>query len=140
MTDLILYDGVCGLCNRVNQFVLARDRTDRYRFASLQGALAREILTRYGQDPDALSAVHVVADYQSGRERLLTGARAALHVLEGLGGPWKLVALLRPLPTALMDAVYGIIAARRYRWFGKSEACAIPPREHRLKFLDDSGT
>ncbi|MSP24837.1 MAG: DUF393 domain-containing protein [Myxococcales bacterium] len=72
MADLVFYDGVCGLCNRSNQFILKRDSADRFRFASLQDSTAREILHRYGRGADDLDTVYVIANYGTPTERILS--------------------------------------------------------------------
>lgn len=135
--DLILYDGVCGLCNRLNRFVLARDRADRFRFAALQGELARRALVRYGRDPSDLDTFYVLVRRGEPDERLLERGRGIVHVLGSLGGPWVLARALGFLPRFLLDALYGFVAKRRYRWFGRFEACPLPDPRHRAKFLDE---
>ncbi|MEK7413581.1 MAG: DCC1-like thiol-disulfide oxidoreductase family protein [Planctomycetota bacterium] len=135
MTDLLLYDGVCGICNRLTQFILARDNTDRFRFASLQGELARDILPRYGRNADDMDTVYVVVDYGMSSQRVLWKGRAILHVLRSLGGVWKLSVCFGILPTVLLDMIYSFVARRRYRWFGRHETCPIPPASQRAKFL-----
>lgn len=138
MADLVLYDGVCGLCNRFNQFILKRDSTDRFRFASLQGALAHELLRRYGRDASDLDTVYVVTNFGEPGEALLSRARAVLFVLDALGRVWRLARVLRALPTGVVDALYDWVARHRYQWFGRFDACAVPPQRHRAKFLDDT--
>ena len=138
MADLILYDGVCGLCNRLNQFVLRRDAADRFRFASLQGSLAGALLRRYGRDARDLDTVYVVKNYGAPDEALLSRSRAVLFVLETLGGAWRLARVLRLLPGRWVDAAYDQIARRRYRWFGRTDACPLPAPGERAKFLDGS--
>lgn len=136
MPDLVLYDGDCGLCSRANLFVLARDRTARFRFARLQGRLAAEALRRHGREASALDTVYVVADFGSPGERLLSRAGAVLFVLGSLSR-WRLLAgMLRLLPRGLLDAGYDLVAARRRRWFGGAEACPLPGAQHRDRFLD----
>ena len=132
----VLYDGVCGLCNRFNQFILKRDRNDRFRFASLQGDLASSLLRRHGKDPRDLDTVYVVVDYNHPTERLLAQSDAILHVLRNLDGLWKLGAAGRLVPRVLRDAVYKVVARNRYRVFGKYESCMLPDPKHREKFLD----
>jgi predicted DCC family thiol-disulfide oxidoreductase YuxK len=140
MPDLVLYDGACGLCDRLVAFTLKRDRVARFRFARLQGAFAAELLARYGRGARALDAVCVIANAGAPGERLLVGARAALHVVAGLGGGWRVAVLLRALPSGVLDAGYRWVARRRYRWFGK-HACRMPPAAHRARFLEsDSDT
>lgn len=140
MPDLVLYDGVCGLCNRLNQFILRRDLRDRFRFAALQSALGTEALRRHGRDARDLDTVYFIADYGGPGERLHTKARAVLLVLRTLGGVWRAARLLELLPSWLLEASYDFVASRRYQLFGRSESCFAPPPEYRSKFLDDLGT
>ena len=83
---IVLYDGVCGLCNRLVQFLIKRDRHDRLRFASLQSDFAAAILKRHGADPHDLDTVYVVKDYEQPNEELLARSNAILYVLPELGG------------------------------------------------------
>jgi|SRR5579863_2754864 len=141
-SPILLYDGVCGLCNRFVQFVLRRDRSAIFRFASLQSKLAAGILARHGADPTSLDTVYVVVNPaldQGGEsgEVLLARSDAVVFVLQQLGSVWPAAAfLLRLLPTFLRDAVYNTVARRRYRIFGRSETCVLPNPEERNRFLD----
>ncbi len=133
---IIFYDGVCGLCNRLNRFVLRRDRAGRFRFAALQGAFAKETLSRYGRDLDDLDTLYLITDYGASSERLWWKARAALRILRELGVAGAWTRALSILPTAFLDAGYDIIARIRYRVFGKSERCVMPAPEHRARFIE----
>jgi predicted DCC family thiol-disulfide oxidoreductase YuxK len=133
---LVLYDGVCGLCNRLNQFILKRDRLDRFRFAALQSSVAGDLLRRYQRNPNDLDTVYVVADYGQPTERVLWKGRAVVFLLRALGGPWGCARIFDFLPTALLDALYTFVATHRYRWFGRSEQCRLPDPRHRSKFID----
>lgn len=132
---LILYDGVCALCNALVRFVLPRDRKDRFRFAPLQGESARGLLRRHGKNPDDLDTFFVIADYEGSTPRVLERDRAALFVLARLGFPWNLSVVFRIIPPFLRRPVYNFIARRRYKWFGKYDACPLPAPEVRHKFL-----
>lgn len=135
-TRLLLYDGVCGLCNRAIQLTLPRDRHGRLRYAALQSELGRRVLERHGRDPAALDTVYLVLDPGLPSERLLSRARAAVETARTLGGIWGVLARLASvLPWALLDAAYGFVARRRYRWFGRDESCPLPPPEERHRFL-----
>ncbi len=138
--QLVLYDGVCGLCNRFVQFLLPRDRHDRLRFASLQSSVGRALLTRHGRDPEALDTVYLVVEPTTERERLLTRGRAALAILRSLGGGWRALALFRIVPTVVLDALYRFVARNRYRWFGKLDACPLAAPEQRGKFIVDDAS
>ncbi len=134
---LILYDGVCGLCNRLVQFVLKRDSRGQFRFASLQSKLAGSILQRHGVNQQDLDTMYIVSDYQESTERLATRSDAAMSILRHLGGIWRLVAaVLSVLPHGLRNGSYNLIARNRYRIFGKYENCMIPEEKHRHRFLD----
>lgn len=132
---LVLYDGVCALCNRWVEFILRRDRRDRFRFAALQSDGARALLTAHGRDPDALDTVVVVVGPGTDRERLLTRSSAGLHILASLGGVYRLAALGRLVPRPVRDWVYDRIARSRYERYGKYDACPVPAPEHRHKFV-----
>ncbi len=134
---IILYDGVCGLCNRFVQFVLKRDHQDRFRFAALQSNFAREILERHNLNPDTLETVYLALDYGGPAERLLSRDDAASSVLQQLGGFSRLWAsVLKVLPCRLRGWSYNFVARNRYRFFGRHEACPLPDPKDRHKFLD----
>jgi predicted DCC family thiol-disulfide oxidoreductase YuxK len=133
---ILLYDGVCGLCNDWVQFTLKRDPAGRIRFAPLQGPTAERILRRHGRDPRDLDTVYLVLHPDEPDETVLDKSRAILRVLDVLGGGWKILALARVLPRALLDFGYDFVARRRYRWFGRKDSCPIPTPEHRSRFLD----
>lgn len=133
---LVLYDGICGLCNGLNQFLLKRDPNDHFRFASLQSEFSASLLKRYDINAVDLDTVYVVADYGQPSQRLLARSDAILHVLGRLGGLWGLLRLGRALPKSLRDALYKLVARNRYRVFGKYDVCLMPEERYRKKFLD----
>jgi predicted DCC family thiol-disulfide oxidoreductase YuxK len=136
---IVLYDGVCGLCDRLNRFLLARDRAGRFRFAALQGAVAGEILARHGRDPRDLDTLYVVLGHGRPDERLLRKSDAALWILGQLGGAWRAVGALRVVPRGVRDLGYDLVARTRYRLFGRYDTCPLPDPRHRARFLDRSG-
>ncbi len=133
---VVLYDGICGLCNRTVQFLLKRDRRGRFRYAALQNAFARGLLARHGVDAADLNTVYLVLDAAGPNERLLPKARAVLRMLRELGGFWRVVSWLGVLPSGLLNGGYDFIARRRYRWWGKYESCPLPSKAQRERFLD----
>ena len=133
---IVLYDGVCGLCNRLVQFLLKRDTHDRFRFASLQSDFGQEILKRHGADPLDLDTFYVVLDHGRPSERLLARSDGIVHALTTLGGIWKIGSAGKLLPKAIRDRLYDFVARRRYQIFGKSESCMLPEPKQRAKFLD----
>jgi predicted DCC family thiol-disulfide oxidoreductase YuxK len=133
---LVLYDGVCGLCNRGVQFVLRHDEKGRFRLASLQSEFAKGVLARHGVKVD-LDTVYVVVNGGSADESLLARSDAVLFVLRGIGGLWRVGAwLLKWLPRRVRDWGYHWIARHRYRIFGRYETCPIPSERERSRFLD----
>ena len=128
---IVLYDGVCGLCNRSVQFILRHDRAGRFRFAALQSDFARGLLRRHGLPEDQLESVVLVRDGRAYRR-----SAAALGIARGLDAPWPLLgALGRVVPRFVADFVYDRVASSRYRVFGKLDACMLPPPEVRSRFL-----
>jgi predicted DCC family thiol-disulfide oxidoreductase YuxK len=135
---IVLYDGLCGLCDRVVRFTLRHDRHDVFRFAPLQSALASQIIRRHVLDPQTLNTVVLVLDPDLSTERLLIRSDAALALLARLGAPWMLLAALGSLcPRMIRDRVYDCIARNRYRVFGGYESCPLPSAVERRKFLDE---
>ena len=133
---LLLYDGVCGLCDVLVQAVLARDRRVLFHFASLQSAAAKATLNRFGSNPDELTTFYVVTNYRGAEPSPLTKGRAALFVITALGWPWKAAGLLKVLPARVLDGIYDLIARHRYRIFGRYETCLVPRPEYRSRFID----
>jgi predicted DCC family thiol-disulfide oxidoreductase YuxK len=134
---IVLYDGVCGLCNRLVQFILKRDTKKQFRFASLQSDFAATVLTRHGFDPEDLDTVHVVLNYDRPDERVLDRSEAVLRVWHELGGAWSaLAASARIIPHPVRELFYRFVAHNRYRVFGKYESCMLPDPSQRGRFLD----
>lgn len=134
---ILLYDGVCGLCNRFVQFILRRDRNAVFRFASLQSAVAAPILTRHGANPSDLDTVYVVVNYELPNEHLLFRSDAVIFVLKQLPGLCRFAAFfMQLLPKFLRDPAYNVVARSRYRIFGRSEVCPLPRDQDRSRFLD----
>jgi predicted DCC family thiol-disulfide oxidoreductase YuxK len=141
MHPILLYDGVCRLCNRLVQFILRHDRQEIFRFVSLQSALAAQILTRHGADPHDLDTIYVVLNYEPdaepSTERLLARFDATIFILSQLGGAWSFVAgAMRIIPISVRDWGYRVVARYRYRLFGRYDSCLLPSPETRDRFLD----
>jgi predicted DCC family thiol-disulfide oxidoreductase YuxK len=134
---LILYDGVCGLCNGFVRFVLKRDPADRFRFAALQSEVARTALQKHQVNLQSLETVCLLLDHGQPTERILERSSAAIDILRGLGPNWRILAsLLAAFPHGFRDWCYNLIARHRYRVFGKYDVCPLPREEDRRKFLD----
>jgi predicted DCC family thiol-disulfide oxidoreductase YuxK len=136
-SPILLYDGVCGLCNRLVQFILRRDRQAIFRFAALQSSFAARILSRHGANPTDLDTVYLVLNHELPDESLLSRSDAVLFVLKKLGRFWRVAALLlQLLPGLLRDPLYNVIARNRYRIFGRSDVCTLPSDADHIRFLD----
>jgi predicted DCC family thiol-disulfide oxidoreductase YuxK len=128
---VVLFDGVCNLCNASVTFIVDRDRRGYFAFAPLQSEVGRRLLASHGQPDPALDSVVLL---EGGR--LYTRSRAALRIARRLDGAWPLLFALSILPVSLADAAYAFVARNRYRWFGRTEACRVPTPALRARFLD----
>jgi len=128
--SLVLFDGVCHFCNNSVNFIMDHDPKKKFVFAPLQSDLAKEILTKSGEDPDALDTIKLIRN-----GKVYKRSRAALEISKGLNGLWPLCYIAIIVPGFLRDIVYNIIAKNRYKWFGQLEACRIPTPEMRERFL-----
>ena len=133
---IVLYDGVCGLCNRAVQFLLKRDRRDRLRFASLQSDFAAMLLERHGVDHKDLDTVYVVLNQGEAGESLLAKGDAFLVFAREIGGFWSIARLGRIIPRSIRNWHYDFVARHRYQVFGKYEACMLPDPQYKHKFIE----
>jgi len=131
---VLLYDGVCGFCNKSVQMILDHDRRGEMRFAALQSDYGRAVIGRHPELRDVDSVVYV--EKTPGGERIFVRSDAALKVAAYLGGFWKLFLAAKIMPRRLRDYFYDLFARNRYRVFGKYDTCLLPPPEVRARFLD----
>ncbi len=129
---IILFDGVCNLCNNAVNFIIERDKKDVFRFASLQSEIGKKLTAERGIDHEAVESIVLiepgVAYYQK--------SSAALEISKELSGWVSALSYLSFLPETFRDGIYELIANNRYSWFGKKDACMIPTPELKAKFLD----
>ncbi len=127
---VILFDGECGLCHTLVNFVIDHDPKQQFRFAPLQSEAAASALGALG---------HTLAEYDSvvliAGEEILTASDAVLRILGVLGLPWALLSVGWIFPHRFRDMVYRMVAQRRYRWFGRREGCRMPTLADRERFL-----
>jgi predicted DCC family thiol-disulfide oxidoreductase YuxK len=128
---VILFDGVCNLCNASVRWVIARDRGAVFRFASLQSVAGMQVLAAAGAAAGAQDSVVLVDE-----AGVHTRSEAVLRIARRLGFPWSLAGTGRILPRAWRDAVYAWVARHRYAWFGRQDACLRPTPALRARFLD----
>lgn len=127
---VLLFDGVCNLCNGTVDFLMRRDHRQVLRFASLQSDAAHQLLQKAGGTAATLDSVVLVHEGQ-----VHLRSTAVLRTLRLLGLPWALAYALIVVPRPLRDAAYRLIARNRYRWFGRHDTCRIPTPEERARFL-----
>ncbi|MFC0091627.1 thiol-disulfide oxidoreductase DCC family protein [Allobacillus sp. GCM10007491] len=126
--SIILFDGVCNLCNDAVRFLIKRDSKDQFRFASLQSDLGRKVMNQL--KTNGVSSIILI---ESGK--IYTKSTAALRIARHLPSPWKYFHPLIILPHTLRDPVYNYIARNRYQWFGTQDSCMVPTPDNRRKFL-----
>jgi len=135
INPILLYDGVCGLCNRVVQTVIRRDGEGIFRFAPLQSSFAHAVLERHGIDPGQLDTVIVVLEYGRPGERVMVKSAAALYIARRLRMASRVFGIL---PRFLGDLLYDLVARWRYSIWGKSDTCMVPDAGQRSRFIETS--
>lgn len=128
---IILFDGVCNLCNSSVQFVIRHDKQNQFIFGSFQGNAGQEYLRQFNLPSGNFNSFMLLED-----EKLYTESTAALRVCKHLGGVWGILYGLIIIPKFIRDAGYRFIAKNRYKWFGKKELCWVPTPALKEKFLD----
>jgi predicted DCC family thiol-disulfide oxidoreductase YuxK len=128
---IVLFDGVCNLCNKSVQFILKRDKKNQFLFGSLQGSFAQGLLLSFGLPMDQMHSILLVENNQ-----VYSRSESVLRILKSLGGVWSLAYALILIPAFLRDGVYNWIAKNRYHWFGRSQTCPLPKKEWEEKFLN----
>ena len=129
MGGILLFDGVCNFCNGSVQFIIKRDQAAYFQFASIQSEAGQALLTQYKIPVEIGSVVFI----ENGRA--YTESTAALKVCRQLDGAWKLFYVLLIVPPFIRNFVYRLFAKNRYRLFGQTEACMLPTKEQRKRFL-----
>jgi predicted DCC family thiol-disulfide oxidoreductase YuxK len=128
---VVLFDGVCNLCNRSVQLLIRLDRKKVFRFASLQSAFAKKQLSLYDEPKNLPDSIVLILE-----DKTFFRSDAILRIAWILGGLWRISVLGYLLPGGLRDYLYDRIAANRYRWFGKRGQCMVPDPELKSRFLD----
>lgn len=129
---VILFDGICNLCSSMVQFVIRHDPRHHFRFASLQSNFGQGVLKKFNLPIDDLGSFILLEG-----DRVFTKSEAALRVVKKLNGAWSALYGLIIVPAFARDAVYNLVAKKRYRWFGKQENCWLPTPELKGLFIND---
>ena len=127
---IVLFDGVCNLCNGAVQFIIKRDKEKKFRFTSLQSESGQKILSKYGLPTASFNSFVLIIE-----DRYFTKSTAALTVLKELGGAFRICYAFIILPKLLRDFVYDLIAKSRYKIFGTNNTCMIPTPDLKQRFL-----
>ncbi|RIW38413.1 thiol-disulfide oxidoreductase DCC family protein [Bacillus salacetis] len=130
MHGIILFDGVCNLCNNIVQFVIKRDKAGYFQFASQQSPQGKALLEEYQIDPETDSFILIE------QGRAFMKSTAALRVSKNLDGFWKVFYSCLLIPKPARDVMYDYIARNRYKWFGKKESCMLPGPEMKKRFIE----
>ncbi|HBK71760.1 MAG TPA: thiol-disulfide oxidoreductase [Flavobacteriaceae bacterium] len=129
--SIILFDGVCNLCNDSIKFIIKRDEKNHFTFSSLQSDVAKDILLQFQRNNSDLDSILLIEN-----GNIYQKSTAALKISKHLNGVWKLSYAFIIIPKFIRDFVYTIIANNRYKWFGKKDSCMIPTKELKARFLD----
>lgn len=129
MERIILFDGICNLCNNSVQFILKRDQAGIFKFASFQSEAGEKLLKQHGFKGELNS--FILIDHG----KVFRKSSAALRVAGKLHGFWKLLVVFQIMPPFLRDLIYDFVAKNRYRWFGKKDSCMLPSPEWKKRFL-----
>ena len=129
-THILLFDGICNLCNGAVKFIIKRDPKGKFKFAALQSEIGQTLLKKQGLSGNDFDSVVLVID-----EKYYTNSAAALMVLKELDGFWSLTYVLIYLPKSFRDFVYKLIARNRYKIFGKKSTCMVPSNDIKQRFL-----
>ena len=130
MSAILLFDGVCNLCNDAVRFVIERDPRGYFKFAALQSETGRELLRRFHLSAEQVDTMVLIEG-----DRCYTQSDAGLRVARALGGAWRLLSVLQVSPRSWRDRAYRFVADHRYRWFGKRDSCMLPTAALQARFL-----
>jgi predicted DCC family thiol-disulfide oxidoreductase YuxK len=130
---IILFDGLCNLCDASVQFLIKKDTKDVFRFVSLQSKLGKELLSKL---PIAIQQMDSIILYES-EALFYYKSKAIFQIIKSLGGIFNCLLIFKLLPTYFTDTLYDLVAKNRYQWFGKKQHCLVPTKELKSKFLDE---
>ena len=129
---IILFDGVCNLCNTSVQYVIKHDKKDLFRFVALQSETGQRIIKHIGISTSNIDSIVL---YEPGVAYYYK-SNAALEIAKNLGGIFTYGTIFKIIPTSLRDSIYDYVAKNRYKWYGKQDNCMIPTQELKAKFLE----
>ena len=128
---IILFDGVCNLCNGAIQFIIKRDKKDVFRYAALQSELGERLVKERSIDTSKVDSFVLI---EPGTAYYIKSS-AALEIANNFSGLWKLTQIFKWIPESIRNSIYDLVARNRYKWFGRKDQCMIPTPELQAKFL-----
>ena len=132
MGPVIFFDGVCNLCNKSIDFILKRDSSKNFRFASLQSEAAKSLLKNKSIDLQSIRTIILLKDGKT-----FYRSDAILEIVRQLSAPWPLLYVFKIVPRFIRDGMYNLVSKHRYNWFGKQDTCRVPSKEERARFLEE---
>ena len=130
-TKVILFDGICNLCNNAIKFIIKNDKKNIFQFATLQGEYGIKIQNKYELDSKEIDSIILVDG-----DKVFTRSSAALRIAKDLRAPYFIFYIFIVIPAFIRNFIYDLIAKNRYKWFGKTESCMVPSNELKSKFFD----
>lgn len=128
---ILLFDGVCNFCDHSVQFVIKHNKSETIYFSALQSSFGKEQIKKAGLPTDELKSLIFIEN-----EQIHTRSTGALKLAKHLDGIWKLAYVFIIIPRPIRDFFYNVIAKNRYKWFGEKDACMIPSKEIRERFIE----
>jgi predicted DCC family thiol-disulfide oxidoreductase YuxK len=130
LNDIVIFDGVCRLCDRSVKFILDHEASHTLRFTPLQSPAGARLMRQFGFDPDDAKTFVLIAD-----GRPYVRSDAAMRIARYLSGGWRLLGAIGLIPRPIRDGLYNVVARNRYRWFGRFDACMVPTPELKARFI-----
>lgn len=128
--NLVLFDGVCNLCNKAVDFIIRKDKKNKFKVGALQNPIVKDLLKTYKIDESYLDSLILIQG-----DEVFYKSSAALLIAKNLGGLWRILYLGMVLPQSLRDAIYEWVGKNRYNWFGKKDSCRLPSPDEKQKFI-----
>jgi len=132
LKKIILFDGVCNLCNRSVQYIIKRDKNDAFRFAALQSEIGEKLVSDRQIDTSKVDSIILIEPGVA----YYVKSDAAIEIAKEIGGAWTMFRLFQWVPVSIRNIVYDFVARNRYSWYGKKDQCMIPTPELKAKFLE----
>lgn len=128
--SIVIFDGYCNLCNGAVDMIIRHDAADRFMFTANQHEAGRDLLIKFGKDPESVSTIYVVEG-----DRIYERSNAALRIAHKMDFPFPLLGIAWIVPAFIRDPIYNFIAKNRYRWMGQKDSCRMPTPQEQAKFL-----